>query len=50
MNSQTIMLPVFPYGCEALPLTLRKEHRLMMFESRLGTGILGRKKDEVTGG
>jgi hypothetical protein len=34
---KTIILPVFLYGCEALSLTLREEHRLRVFE----TGCLG---------
>jgi hypothetical protein len=31
-------------------LTLRKEHRLMVFENRVLRRILGLKRDEVTGG
>jgi hypothetical protein len=30
-------------------LTLRKEHRMGMFENRLLRRIFGQKKDEVTG-
>jgi hypothetical protein len=37
------------YGCEALSLTLREEHRLRVFESRVVRRIFGLKRDEVTG-
>jgi hypothetical protein len=33
-----------------LCLTLRKEHRLRVFENRVLRGIFGRKMEEVTGG
>jgi hypothetical protein len=46
----TIILPVVLYGCETCSLTLRKEHRLRVFENRVLRRMLGRKKDEVTGG
>jgi hypothetical protein len=42
----TIILPVVLYGCETWSLTLRKEHRLRVFESRR---IFGPRRDEVTG-
>jgi hypothetical protein len=32
---KTIILPVVLYGCETWTLTLREEHRLRMFESRV---------------
>jgi hypothetical protein len=32
---KTIILPVVLYGCETWSLTLRKEHRLRVFEYRL---------------
>ena len=32
---ETIILPVVLYGCETLSLTLREEHRLRMFESKV---------------
>jgi hypothetical protein len=32
---KTIILPVFLYGCETSPLTLREEHRLSVFENRV---------------
>jgi hypothetical protein len=38
------------YGCETLPLTLREEHRLRVFENRVLRRIFGPKRDEVTGG
>jgi hypothetical protein len=38
------------YGCETKSLTLRKEHRLRVFEDRVLRRIFGPKRDEVTGG
>jgi hypothetical protein len=48
---KTIILPVVfvLYGCETWSLTLREEHRLRVFESRVLRRIFGRKKDETTG-
>jgi hypothetical protein len=46
---KTIILPVVLYGCETWSLTLREEHRLMVFETRVLRRIFGRKRDEVTG-
>jgi hypothetical protein len=46
---KTIILPVVLYGCETWSLTLRKEHRLNVFENRVLTRIFGPKRDEVTG-
>jgi hypothetical protein len=37
------------YGCETWSLTLRKEHRLRVFENRVIRRIFGPKRDEVTG-
>jgi hypothetical protein len=37
------------YGCETWYLTLRKEHRLRVFENRVLRRIFVRKRDEVTG-
>jgi hypothetical protein len=37
------------YGCETWFLTLRKEHRLRVFENRVLRRIFGPKTDEVTG-
>jgi hypothetical protein len=47
---KTIILPVVLYGCETLYLTLRKEHRLRVFENRVLRRIFERKRDEVAGG
>jgi hypothetical protein len=46
---KTIILLVVLYGCETWSLTLRKEHRLRVFENRVLRGIFGPKGDEVTG-
>jgi hypothetical protein len=46
---KTVILPVVLYGCEAWSLTLRKEHRLRVFENRVLRRILGPKREEVTG-
>jgi hypothetical protein len=46
---KTIILPVVLYGCETWSLTLRKEHRLAVFENRVLRRIFGPKRDEVTG-
>jgi hypothetical protein len=46
---KTIILPVVLYGCETWPLTLREEHRLRVFESRVLRRIFGPKTDEVMG-
>jgi hypothetical protein len=45
---RTIILPVVLYGREAWSLTLREEHRLRLFETRVLRRILGLKRDEVT--
>jgi uncharacterized membrane protein len=45
---KTIILPVVVYGCETWYLTLREEHRLRVFESRVLRKIFGPKRDEVT--
>ena len=37
------------YGCETWSLTLRKERRLRVFESRVLRRIFGPKRDEVIG-
>jgi hypothetical protein len=46
---KTTILPVVLYGCETWSLTLRKEHRLMVFENRVLRTIFGTKRDGVTG-
>jgi hypothetical protein len=45
---KTIILPVVLYGCETWSLTLREEHRLLVFENRVLRKIFGTKRDEVT--
>jgi hypothetical protein len=47
---KTIILPVILYGCKTWSLTLREEHRLVVFENKVLTRILEPKRDEVTGG
>jgi hypothetical protein len=47
---KTIILPVVLYGCVTWTLTLREEHRLMVFENRVLRSIFRPKRDEVTGG
>jgi hypothetical protein len=46
---KTIILLVVLYGCETWSLTLRKEHRLRVFENRFLRRKFGPKRDEVTG-
>jgi hypothetical protein len=46
---KTIILTVVLYGCETWSLTLREEHRLRVFESRVLRRIFGPKMDKVTG-
>jgi hypothetical protein len=46
---KTIFLPVLQYGCKTWSLTLRKGHRLSVFENWVLRRILGLKWDEVTG-
>ena len=45
----TIILPDVLYGYETWSLTLREEHRLMLFQNRVLRRIFGPKRDEVTG-
>jgi hypothetical protein len=47
---KTIILPVFLCGCETWSLSLRKEHRLRVFENRVLRRLLGPKMNEGTGG
>jgi hypothetical protein len=37
------------FGCETWSLTLREEHKLRVFETRVLRRIFGPKRDEVTG-
>jgi hypothetical protein len=46
---KTIILPVVLCGWETLSLTVREEHRLKVFESRVLKTIFGPKKDEIIG-
>jgi hypothetical protein len=45
---KTIILPVVLYGCETWPLSLRKEHKLKVFENRL-LRIFGPKRIVMMG-
>jgi len=44
-----LILPVVLYGCETWSPSLREEHRLRLFESRVLRNIFGPKRDKVTG-
>ena len=44
-----IILPVVLYGCEIWSLTLREEHRLMVFKNKVLRKIFGAKRDEIMG-
>jgi hypothetical protein len=46
---RAIILPVVLYGSGTWSLSLRKEHRLRVFENRVLRRIFGPKRDEVTG-
>ena len=46
---KTIILSVVLYGCETWSLTLRQEHRIMVFENKVLRSIFGAKGDEITG-
>jgi hypothetical protein len=46
----TIILPVVLYGCETWSLTLREEHKLRVFQSKVLRRIFGLKRDGVTEG
>jgi hypothetical protein len=45
---RTLILPVILHECETWSLTLREEHRLRVFESRVLRKIFGPMRDEVT--
>jgi hypothetical protein len=47
---KTIMFTVVLQGCETWSLTLREEHRLRVFQSRVLRRIFGPRRDEVRGG
>jgi hypothetical protein len=44
-----VILPVVLYGYETWLLTLREQHRLMVFENWVLRRILGPKREEVIG-
>jgi hypothetical protein len=46
---RTVVLSVVLYGCEALSLTVRDEHRLRLFKNRVLMNIFGPKRDETIG-
>ena len=46
---KTFVLPVVLYSCETLPLTLREEHWLRVFENKVLRKIFGTKRDEIAG-
>jgi hypothetical protein len=45
---KTTILPVILYECETWSLTLREEHRLRVFETRVLRRMFGPKRDKVT--
>jgi hypothetical protein len=47
---KTIILPVVLYGCETWSLTVREEHKLIVFENRVLRRTFGPKRDRVRGG
>jgi hypothetical protein len=50
MSLNIIFHSLVLYGCETWSLTLREEHKLRVFETRVLSRIFGQKRDEVTGG
>jgi hypothetical protein len=46
---RTKILYVVLYECETWSVTLREEHRLMVFENRVLRRIFGPKRDKVIG-
>ena len=46
---KTIILPVVMYGSETWSLTLKEEHRLMVFENKVLRKIFGAKRDDIAG-
>jgi hypothetical protein len=47
---KALILTVVLYGCETRSLTVRDEHKLRVFESRVLRRIFGPKRCGVTGG
>jgi hypothetical protein len=50
IKSYLITVTFSLYGSETWSLTLREEHRLRVFESRMLRRIFGPKRDEIVGG
>jgi hypothetical protein len=50
VDNKTIILSVVLYGCETWSLSIREEHRVMVFKNRVLRRICGPKRDDVTGG
>jgi hypothetical protein len=49
MIYRTTILPVVLYGCETWSVTMREERRLRVFDNKVLRGIIGPKRDEITG-
>jgi hypothetical protein len=47
---KTVILPLFPYGCDTWSVMLMEEHGLRVFEKRLLQTIFGPRRDEVIRG
>jgi hypothetical protein len=43
---KTVILPVVLYGCETWSVTLREEHKLIVFENRVLRRIFGPKREK----
>jgi hypothetical protein len=43
-----VILPLILYGSETLSLTLREDHRLLLFENRVLREVFGCMRDEIT--
>jgi hypothetical protein len=43
---KTVILPIVLHGCKTLPLTLRGDYRLKVFEIRVLRKIFGPKREE----
>jgi hypothetical protein len=46
---RTIILPVVSCGYETWSLTIKEEHRMLVFEDRVMGNIYGPKREEVNG-
>jgi hypothetical protein len=46
---RTVIWPVVLYGCATWTVTLRKEHRLRVFENRVLRMTIGPTRDKVIG-